>query len=146
MLLDRRVLTYDFPTPKPHFYLMAGALVPIIEYELEFKPSFLIKDDTKGPTVLDINAFFLFNQKIWLGAGYRTGIKVYNKPRLQDDLQNSNAVIGMTEIYVTDKLRLGYSYDYSLSKLTGYSGSTHEISIGWYFMTSKERKLNFCYF
>lgn len=145
-LLDKKVLSFNFPTPKPHLYLMGGAIVPIVAYELEFKPSFLIKDDIKGPTVLDLNAFFLFKQKIWLGAGYRTGVKIYNKPYLQDDLQNSNAIIGMTEIYLSDRFRLGYSYDHSLSRLSGYSGSTHEISIGWYFITTKERNLNFCYF
>ena len=145
-ILDKRSLDYNFPTPKPHFYLTGGILVPMVEYAIDFKPFFLIKDDIKGPTVLDINAFFLFKQVVWLGAGYRTGIKLYNKPALQGDIGSSNALIGMAEVFVSQRLRLGYSYDHSMSKLAGYAGSTHEISISWNFYTEKEKRLYFCYF
>lgn len=145
-ILDKKSLDYNFPTPKPHYYLTGGVLIPIEEYVIDFKPFFLIKDDIKGPTVLDINAFFLFKQKVWLGAGYRTGIKLYNKPALQGDVNNNNALIGMAEIIISERLRLGYSYDFSTSNLAGYAGSTHEISLSWNFYTIKERRLNFCYF
>lgn len=145
-LLDKKVADFNFPTPKPHIYLTAGALVPIVEFDFEFKPSILIKDDIKGPTVLDLNAFFLFQQKLWIGAGYRTGLKLYDKPALQDNLQQTNAVIGMAEFFIGKNLRIGYSYDYAMGRLSGYSGSTHEISVSWYFLTSEEKKLMFCYF
>ncbi|RYF25449.1 MAG: type IX secretion system membrane protein PorP/SprF [Flavobacteriales bacterium] len=145
-ILDKKKLDFNFPTPEPHFYLTGGTLIPLIEYEIDFKPFFLIKDDISGPTVLDLNAFFLFKQKLWLGAGYRTGIKMYNKPALVGDVKNSNALIGMAEVFISDKLRIGYSYDHATSNLAGYSGSTHEISISWNFMNERERRINFCYF
>ncbi|MEE1943743.1 type IX secretion system membrane protein PorP/SprF [Pedobacter sp. KR3-3] len=145
-ILDKRSLDYNFPTPKPHFYLTGGVLIPMAEYVIDFKPFFLIKDDIKGPTVMDINAFFLFKQVVWLGAGYRTGIKLYKKPALQGDFNSNNALIGMAEVLVSQQLRLGYSYDHSTSKLAGYAGSTHEISISWNFYTLKEKRLYFCYF
>jgi len=145
-ILDKKSLDYNFPTPRPHYYLTGGVLIPVEEYVLDFKPFFLIKDDIKGPTVLDINAFLLFKQTLWLGVGYRTGIKLYNKPALQGEINNNNALIGMSEIIISQRLRLGYSYDFSTSKLAGYAGSTHEISLSWNFYTIKERQLNFCYF
>ncbi|RYG19129.1 MAG: type IX secretion system membrane protein PorP/SprF [Chitinophagaceae bacterium] len=145
-ILDKKKLDFNFPTPAPHFYLTGGTLIPLVEYEIDFKPFFLIKDDISGPTVLDINAFFLFKQKLWLGAGYRTGIKMYNKPALIGDVKNSNALIGMAEVFISEKLRIGYSYDHATSNLAGYSGSTHEISISWNFMNERERRINFCYF
>ncbi|MGE6220449.1 PorP/SprF family type IX secretion system membrane protein [Nubsella zeaxanthinifaciens] len=145
-ILDKRKLDFNFPTPKPHYYLTGGVLIPLVEYEIDFKPFFLIKDDAAGPTVLDVNAFFLFKQKLWIGAGYRTGVKLYNKPAIVGNVKNSNAVIGMAEIFISEKLRLGYSYDHSIGSLAGYSGSTHEISISWNFMNERERKINFCYF
>lgn len=83
---------------------------------------------------------------VWLGLGYRTGIKLYEKPNLQANINNRNALIGMTEIFVNQRFRLGYSYDHNLSNLAGYSGSTHEISLSWNLFTEKERRLNFCYF
>lgn len=145
-ILDKKSLEYNFPTPRPHYYLTGGVLIPLVEYAIDFKPFFLIKDDIKGPTVVDINAFFLFKQMVWLGAGYRTGVKLYDKPALQGDFNNNNALIGMAEVFVSQRLRLGYSYDHSTSRLAGYAGSTHEISLSWNFFTDKERRLNFCYF
>lgn len=145
-MLSKKSLDYNFPTPKPHYYLTGGVLIPLVEYVIDFKPFFLIRDDIKGPTVVDINAFFLFKQVVWLGLGYRTGIKLYNKPGLQGNFNNNNALIGMSEVFISQRLRLGYSYDHSTSNLAGYSGSTHEISISWNFFTKKERQLNFCYF
>ena len=145
-VLDKKSLDYNFPTPRPHFYLTGGMLIPVVDYVVDFKPLFLIKDDIKGPTLLDVNAFFLFKQTIWLGMGYRTGIKLYEKPALIGNIGSSNALIGMTEIFVSQNLRLGYSYDHSMSNLSGYANSTHEISISWNFFTEKERRLNFCYF
>ncbi|WAC40485.1 type IX secretion system membrane protein PorP/SprF [Pedobacter sp. SL55] len=145
-ILDKKNLDFNFPTPEPHFYLTGGTLIPIVEYEIDFKPFFLIKDDAAGPTVLDLNAFFLFKQKLWIGAGYRTGIKLYDKPAVVGNVRNTNALIGMAEVFISDKLRIGYSYDHSVGGLAGYSGSTHEISISWNFMNERERRINFCYF
>ncbi len=145
-ILDRKNLEFNFPTPEPNFYLTGGTLIPLVEYEIDFKPFFLIKDDAAGPTVLDLNAFFLFKQKLWIGAGYRTGIKLYNKPAVVGSVRNTNALIGMAEVFVSEKLRIGYSYDHSVGSLARYSGSTHEISISWNFMNERERRINFCYF
>ena len=36
----------------------------------------------------------------------------------------------MIEFFATDNIRVGYAYDQTLSKLSGYSGGSHEISIG----------------
>lgn len=145
-LVDKKDLDYNFPTRKPHYYLTGGVLIPIEEYVIDFKPFFLIKDDIKGPTLLDINAFFLFKQIVWFGLGYRTGIKVYKKPALLDNVTQKNAIIGMTEVFISKRFRLGYSYDHSVGSLVGYAGSTHEISLSYNFFTEKERRLNFCYF
>jgi type IX secretion system PorP/SprF family membrane protein len=119
-------------TPKPHYYLTAGGLLPINE-SVQIKPSFLIKDDRGGPTTLDLNAFLLLADKVWIGGSYRTGVKLYDKSYLQKDLLKKNAIVGMTEFFVSPKLRLGYAFDYSLTQISGYSGGTHEISIGFYF-------------
>jgi hypothetical protein len=100
---------------------------------VQIKPSFLIKDDRGGPTTLDLNAFLLLADKVWIGGSYRTGVKLYDKSYLQKDLLKKNAIVGMTEFFVSPKLRLGYAFDYSLTQISGYSGGTHEISIGFYF-------------
>lgn len=128
-IINKKNLSIYFQTPKTHFYLTAGMLLPINQ-DVQLKPSFLLKDDRGGPTSLDINTFVLFGNKIWIGGSYRTAVKLYNKSYLQNDLQKTNSVVGMIEFFATDNIRVGYAYDQTLSKLSGYSGGSHEISIG----------------
>lgn len=128
-IINQKNLSIYFQTPKTHFYLTAGMLLPINQ-DVQLKPSFLLKDDRGGPTSLDINTFVLFGNKIWIGGSYRTAVKLYNKSYLQNDLQKTNSVVGMIEFFATDNIRVGYAYDQTLSKLSGYSGGSHEISIG----------------
>lgn len=134
-----------YPTPKAHYYLTGGVLLPINEV-VQLKPSFLLKDDRGGPTSLDINAFVLLADKIWLGGSYRTAVKLYDKSYLQKDLDMKNSIVAMTEIYASPRLRFGYAFDYSLSQLSGYSGGTHEISVGFYIKPKNVRMLTPRYF
>lgn len=131
--------------PEAHIYLTSGVLIPVSE-DVMLKPSFLLKDDRAGPTSLDINAFLLLGQKLWLGGSYRTGIKLYDKSHLQSDLTNLNSMVAAAQVFPTDNLRIGYAYDFSIGPLKGYSSGTHEISIGFYFKTKKNRMVTPRYF
>ena len=119
------------PVPQPHFYLTAGALLPLSE-GLVLKPTILLKDDIKGPTSLDINSFFLLNEKVWLGAFYRTSVTIYEKDNLQNNLTKKSAFGAMFELFVSQNVRVGYSCDFSLNALRGYNFGSHEISAGVY--------------
>ncbi|WP_316806794.1 type IX secretion system membrane protein PorP/SprF [Pedobacter agri] len=121
------------PQPKPHYYLTAGALFPINE-NFQLKPSFLIKDDRGGPTSLDVNAFLMIKEFLWIGGSYRTGVKLYDKSYLQKDLSQRNSAVAAIQIFPSEKLRIGYGYDFSIGPLQGYSGGTHEISIAYSFI------------
>lgn len=105
-------------------------MIPFIPDNIEFKPTFLLKDDVAGPTSMDLNALLLLKKRVWIGAGYRTGIKLYNKSNLITSRENRTAVMALTELNINNQYRLGYSYDYSLGGLGKYNGSTHEISLG----------------
>ncbi|KIO77206.1 membrane protein [Pedobacter lusitanus] len=133
------------PQPKPHYYLTAGTLIPLGQ-DILLKPSFLLKDDRGGPTSLDINAFVLFMDRIWVGGAYRTGVKLYNKDYLQRDLSNRNSAVAAIEVFPSKSLRVGYAYDISIGPLQGYSSGTHEISIGYYFNTKNTRMRSPRYF
>jgi type IX secretion system PorP/SprF family membrane protein len=126
--------------PKPHYYLTGGALFPLSE-DILIKPSVLLKDDAAGPTSLDLNAFILFGQRFWVGGSYRTGVKLYQKSYLQKDLSNLNSFVAAMELFPLENLRVGYAYDVSIGPLKGYSGGSHEISIGFYIRTQKTRML-----
>jgi len=137
---------YTFvPQPKPHYYLTAGMLLPINE-SIQLKPSFLLKDDRGGPTSLDLNAFFILADKVWLGGSYRTGVKLYDKSYLQKDLSQLNSAVAAIQLFPNNNFRIGYAYDFSIGALQGYSGGTHEISVGYFFKNKNTRMLTPRYF
>ncbi|MCH7401465.1 type IX secretion system membrane protein PorP/SprF [Belliella kenyensis] len=113
-----------------HFYLTAGLLVPLSR-SIEFKPSFLIKEVKGAPTSYDLNAMFLFNERIWLGGSYRSNVQV-GMDHLQDNLNQRNAVALIMELFATRNLRIGYAFDHSMNVLNSYGNNSHEISIGYY--------------
>lgn len=131
--------------PKPHYYLTAGMLLPLSQ-DILLKPSFLLKDDRGGPTSLDVNAFLILAEKFWVGGSYRTGVKLYNKDYLQKDLSKVNSAVAAIQLFPTQNLRIGYAYDFSIGALQGYSGGTHEISIGYFFNRKNTRMLSPRYF
>lgn len=55
------------------------------------------------------------------------------------NFENADAVIPLLGIHYQN-LRVGYSYDYTLSKLKGQSGGTHEISASWQFPCVEKRR------
>lgn len=128
-----------------HMYLTAGTVFPLGE-GLQLKPSFLVKEDFKGPTSLDLNAFLLIGEKIWVGGSYRTNVNIWKKTALQRDLQEQNAASAMVEFYATQQLRIGYSYDLNVNKMAGYQGGSHEISIGFLIPSKKFTLQNPRYF
>lgn len=131
--------------PKPHYYITSGVLIPLTA-DIMVKPSIMLKDDRGGPTSLDLNAFILFGEKIWLGGSYRTGVKLYSKSYLQSNLTQLNSATAAVEFFPSENLRIGYAYDFSVGPLQGYSGGTHEISIGFYIRKKNSRMLSPRYF
>ncbi|MND37081.1 hypothetical protein D3C80_277530 [compost metagenome] len=111
-----------------HYYFSAGGLITLSS-TIILKPSFLIKEDFKGPTNLDLNTFFAFNEKVWIGASWRTGIKLWSKDNLISNLQMADAYSVMAQFYVNDRFRIGYAYDRTLSELSNYENGSHEVSV-----------------
>lgn len=129
---------YNYKTIRKtqHMYVTVGYLLDFAE-NLKLKPSLLIKEDFKGPTNVDINVFLLIAEKLWVGGSYRTGMKLWNKPALSNDLEQLDAASVMVEFYATPQLRIGYSYDISVNKMASYQQGSHEISVGFLFNNKK---------
>ncbi|MDF2159449.1 PorP/SprF family type IX secretion system membrane protein, partial [Algoriphagus sp. CAU 1675] len=118
-----------------HYYLTAGALFDLSE-TVKFKPSFLIKEVKGAPMNYDINAMFLFADRLWLGASYRSNMKVWTE-NLASNLSNRNAVAAIVELFATDRIRLGYAYDRNMNVLSNYRNNSHEFSVGFYMIPRK---------
>lgn len=111
-----------------HLYLSGGTVLTLSP-ELDIKPTFMLKEDFKGPTSLDLNTYLLIKKRFWIGASYRTGVSIWKKENLQPGLQKSNALAAIVEFFVSDRFRIGYSFDYSLNALGNYQQGSHEISV-----------------
>ncbi len=106
------------------YYFTTGVVLPITK-SVDFKPSLLVKYVKAAPAVGEIDAAFIFYQKVLLGAGYRVGKRI-NMPG------TDNMLIGIVQFQISQYFRVGYSYDYFLNRNGAYnSGGTHEIMLGW---------------
>ena len=132
------------PRINRHYYFSAGALFTVND-DLKFKPTLLLKDDKQTFTSLDVNAFALLYDRIWIGGFYRTAVELYKKGHLDSDLQKKNGLGVIGDFLVNDNLRLGYAFDYSLSNLRNYNYGSHEISIG-FALSPRRREGPKCYF
>ncbi|QSB26150.1 type IX secretion system membrane protein PorP/SprF [Flavobacterium sp. CLA17] len=95
-----------------HTFLTAGYVFQIND-RVKLKPAFMSKFVKGAPITVDVTANVLYNGKFELGAAYRLG----------------DAVSGLVNINVTPSLRVGYSYDYTLSNLGQFNSGTHEIML-----------------
>jgi type IX secretion system PorP/SprF family membrane protein len=112
-----------------HFYLQGGMIFDLNE-NLKFKPTFMAKALKGVPPQFDFTANFLLAEKFWLGAMFRT-----------------NDAYGFIAQWIFNKdLRIGYSYDFSTTKLQNYHHGSHEIMVSYELRTLKELVVSPRYF
>jgi type IX secretion system PorP/SprF family membrane protein len=99
-----------------HYYLHGGYVFEV-NREFIIRPSVLVKYVMHAPVQYDININFLLSHIFWVGGSYRS----------------SDALVVIFEYQVSRKLRIGYSFDYTLSRLRNYSSGSHEFMIGYDF-------------
>jgi type IX secretion system PorP/SprF family membrane protein len=122
--LTKHVFRYDDPQDsvtttmalRRHFMANAG-YVWELKRNFILKPSFMLKIVPGAPANLDINIAALLYKRVWVGIGVR----------------NTSSVVLMTDINITDFMRIGYAYDANLNKLGGFNSGSHEILLGFDF-------------
>ncbi|RFZ94860.1 type IX secretion system membrane protein PorP/SprF [Mucilaginibacter conchicola] len=117
--------------PKPNEYLTAGALL-VINEDMKFKPSILLRDGPENPTNIDFNTAVILKDRIGFGFTYRTDVNLYNKAITHRDFQRSNAMVAYTSFSINGNISIGYAFDYSLSKIDNASYGSHQLSIGFH--------------
>lgn len=94
--------------------LMTSGFVFFPSDGLTVKPSVLVKYVPTAPVEVDLNLHALFQEKFWLGLGYRSGA----------------SFVAMLEYQITPTLRTGYAHDFTTNGLRTFSGGSHEIMLG----------------
>ena len=93
-----------------HGFLSLGYVFGLTE-NVDFKPSAMLKAAPGSPLSVDLTGNFMFNDRFELGLAYRI-----------DD-----SIDGLVSFLVTDDFRIGYSYDYTLTKLQNFNSGSHEL-------------------
>ena len=93
----------------------AGGMVFDLSNDVKFKPSFIAIAAEGVPLQYDLSANFLFNEKLWLGAMYRSG----------------DAVGVVVQWIFQNRFRIGYSADFTTTDIRKYQRGVHEIMVSY---------------
>ena len=105
-----------------------GRLLNPIDESLSIAFLFKAQDHIKQ---LDLGLYW-FKSPLMLGVWYR-GIPVLNKEKVGD-------AIAFLAGYKIEDFSIGYSYDFTISRLLSSTGGAHEISMIYEFKTSRNKK------
>ena len=108
-----------------HYFAIAGAIFDLNE-TIQLKPTTLLKITEGAPTELDLTGTFVFDNKFWLGAMWRSG-------------DAFGALVGYN---FTRQLSAGYSFDFSYVNTTfRYNGGSHELMLRYDFIYKERGKI-----
>ena len=97
-----------------HFYGIAGYVFDLNKSgNIKMRPTALVKYTKGAPISYDTTLSFLFNEKFWIGGAYRF----------------NDSVGALVDFQITKQLKLGYAYDYPISKIRPFTTGSHEIMI-----------------
>lgn len=104
-------------------FLLNGAYKFNINDDFKVEPSFLAKYANPAPVKIDIGARVIYQEQIWLGAGYR----------------HKDAFTALIGFMYKNYLMIGYSYDFTTTNLKRYSTGTHELMLGLRFSKQQSK-------
>lgn len=105
-----------------HYYLTSGYVFNL-NGGVKLKPTIMIKSVAAAPLEIDgsINAFI--KDFLWVGLAYRSG----------------DAISMLLAVQINPNLRVGYSYDYTTTKLNNFNSGSHELTLGYDFNITKKK-------
>jgi type IX secretion system PorP/SprF family membrane protein len=98
---------------KMHFNFVAGYKFKLND-EWTLTPSTIVKFMYPTPPSWNITLTTEYKEMLWFGFSYR----------------HTDAVVGMLGTQISNKFKLGYSFDFSISKFNKVSSGGHELILG----------------
>lgn len=138
-----------------HYFAGGGVAIPIRGEDIIFKPSVLFKAvrlfkgirteeefrEITAPKAFDIDFSFLFYQKLWMGAAFRSALEAF------DGNRSSNSSANIWANYaLSNGLRLGVAYDFTLNEIQQETPGSFEIFLGYEFDYKKSKIVTPRYF
>jgi type IX secretion system PorP/SprF family membrane protein len=78
-------------------------------------PVMVLKSAKNAPGTFDLGVNVMFKEKWWVGFS----------------LRSNYGIVVLSQYHVSDKLRIGYAYDYGTNAIGIVGGGSHEIMIGY---------------
>lgn len=117
-------------TLRSHTFFTVGKAWRVSD-DVIFSPSVIVKSVAgMGIPSTDINLNFQIKNTVWAGLSLRT----------------DKSIIILAQYNITDKFKVGYSYDMEIGKLKGYQAGSHEIFLGFDLNFFKTQTLSPRYF
>lgn len=121
-LLRREIGSSNNPAEEqPHFYGMAGAIIPVPDSKFSIYPNVLFKYVDNAPYSLDINLSAIYNKIFTIGASYRHG------------QVNGDSIDFLANYQVNRQFGLGVAYDFTLSDLQDHNNGSIEVMLSYIF-------------
>jgi type IX secretion system PorP/SprF family membrane protein len=105
-------------------YFITGGYVFSVDEDIKLKPSVMLKAAQGSPIQPEVNVQGIYKDMLWLGLAYRL----------------SDAAVAMLGYQINPQFRVGYSFDYTLTKLSTYNSGSHELVLNY---TFKYKNKNF---
>ncbi len=133
-----------------HYYFAAGAAFPINGDAMVFKPSILIKSvglfgeftpastnpsRVGAPTEFDLDASVLFYNTLWVGASIRGAFEA----KSFGGASSFDSADVWAAYYLPNGMRIGASYDYTITKLQEFARGSFELMLGYDFSYKTKR-------
>lgn len=103
--------------PGQYNYVLNTGYMLLLSQKAKFMPSALVSYSVGDKLLYDVSAHFILNDRLWLGATYRS----------------TSAVTALAQFAINNQFKVAYSYDYNFGKLGTYSNGSHEIMLRYEF-------------
>ena len=110
--------------------ILTGGYVFKLNSALMLKPNLLLRMVDNQLVEFNYNMNLLIHEIVWIGVSYRP----------------SSSVSALFELQITNQLRFGYAYDYTLSEFKTVDSGSHEIMLNYQLRFSKKKVVNPRYF
>ncbi len=113
-----KLLTHELKiSPNNYDFLLTGGYLFKFNEKLKFKPSFLLRYRFDNTYQVDISANTIWFDALWVGGSYRVG----------------NDVAAMVEYQVSNQIRAGVAYDFSLGEFSSQHSGSLELVLRYEF-------------
>lgn len=138
-----------------HFYFHGGGIIAL-NRDLKFKPAFILRTigwsegravlngsapPIVAPTELDLDLSLLLQEVLWVGVSFRTALEILGK-----NTGSTDSADLWLAWYAPRGIRVGLSYDFTISPLAATTFGALEMMFGYEFNFRKKRRVTPRYF